>query len=207
MGLLKDNQDLVNSIKGKLSNIPQILENVDEESAKMFVDWIHNKATLYKAEKMDEQYQPLPNKMERGDIVMCELGINVPPEFSNEGTGNHYVMIWGQQGHNFIVLPITKHCPPTSNIHTIKLGHIDGMPEETNYMKLDAIKSLSIRRLGRVFGQPDGKIKGQKFIRQISEAMLYLFVVNQEENKKFQRIHKTIDKSKSHAYNSVVSKR
>lgn len=189
MGILKNNQTMINSIKGKLSTIEQTLEDIDDVPAQRFIDWMETKAELYKAGVLETKKQPLPYAMQRGDIVMCELGINISPEFGNDGTGNHYVMIWGQQGYNFIVLPITKHCPPSSNIHTIKLGHIDGMPEEINYMKLDAIRSVSIRRLSKVYTQPDGKIDGKQFIRQISDAILYLFVVDQNENKKFQRNH------------------
>jgi uncharacterized protein YifN (PemK superfamily) len=175
LGKLKENQKLRNSLKGVLSTALSNLDELCENQAEMFVRWVQDKSLLYKRGLLKESYHPLPNKIERGDIVMCELGINVPFEFGNDGTGKHYVIVWAQQGHNLIVIPITKQAPPEANVHTIKIGEICGMPEKVNYAKLDAIRTVSLRRIHKVFGQKDGKIVDSKIIPIINKAIIELF--------------------------------
>ena len=77
---------------------------------------------------------------------------------------------------NFIVIPITKQAPPPGNIHTIKLGNINGLPAACSYAKLDAIRTVSIRRIGRVLGQKDGKIVSPTVRTKINQAIINLFV-------------------------------
>lgn len=176
MSLLRDDQSKRNELKGKLDTVFSNMLDLSVEKADLFIDWCMNKSALYNKALLYKQYPKLPNNIQRGDIVMCELGINVPPEFGNDGTGRHFVVVWSQQGHNFIVIPITKQEPPKENVHTIKLGKIDGMPAECNYAKLDAIRTVSIRRLGRVIGQKDGKIVNADVRAKINNAISYLFV-------------------------------
>lgn len=176
MSLLKDNINKRNELKGKLDTVFSNMLELTVDKAELFVNWCMDKSSLYNKALLKKPYSKLPNNVQRGDIVMCELGINVPPEFGNDGTGRHFVIVWSQQGHNFIIIPITKQEPPKENIHTIKLGKISGMPAECNYAKLDAIRTVSIRRLGRVIGQKDGKITSETVRAKINEAILNLFV-------------------------------
>ena len=176
MALLKDNQNKRNELKGKLDTVFSNMLDLTIEKAELFIDWCMDKSALYNKALLKKPYPKLPNNIGRGDIVMCELGINVPPEFGNDGTGRHFVVVWSQQGHNFVIIPITKQRPPESNVHTIELGSIDGMPAECNYAKLDAIRTVSIRRLGRVIGQPNGKIVNADVREKINKAILDLFV-------------------------------
>ena len=173
---LKDDQHARGRLKGKLDTVFSNLLDLDVFKAELFIEWCQQKSVLYNKAILKKQFQKLPNNLERGDIVMCELGINVPPEFGNDGTGRHFVIVWAQQGHNFIVIPITKQEPPASNIHTIPLGAIPGMPQSKNYAKLDGIRAVSIRRLGRVLGNRDGKIKDNDVRKKINQAMLELFI-------------------------------
>lgn len=176
MGLLRDNPSKRSELKGKLDTVFSNMLDLKTEKAVLFVDWCMNKSVLYSDALLKKKYQRLPNNIQRGDIVMCELGINVPPEFGNDGTGRHFVIVWAQQGHNFIVIPITKEEPPKENIHTIELGKVDGMTAECNYAKLDAIRVVSIRRLGRVNGQKDGKIVDLEVRKKVNDAIIKLFV-------------------------------
>lgn len=178
MSLLRDDQSKRNELKGKLDTVFSNMLDLSVEKADLFIDWCMNKSALYNKALLKKQYPKLPNNIQRGDIVMCELGINVPPEFGNDGTGRHFVVVWSQQGHNFIVIPITKQEPPVGNVHTIELGKIDGMPAKCNYAKLDAIRTVSIRRLGRVIGEKDGKIVNADVRAKINNAISDLFVDN-----------------------------
>lgn len=176
MSLLKNDQNKRNELKGKLDTVFSNMLDLSVDKADLFITWCMDKSALYNKALLKKQYPKLPNNVQRGDIVMCELGINVPPEFGNDGTGRHFVIVWGQQGHNFIIIPITKQEPPKENVHTIKLGKITGMPAECNYAKLDAIRTVSIRRLGRISGQKDGKITNNDVRLKINKAILDLFV-------------------------------
>lgn len=176
MGLLKNDINKCNELKGKLATVLSNMLDLNVDKAELFVGWCMDKSALYNKALLKKQYPKLPNNIQRGDIVMCELGINVPPEFGNDGTGRHFVVVWSQQGHNFIVIPITKQAPPEGNVHTIELGKIEGMPAKCNYAKLDAIRTVSIRRLGRVIGQKDGKIVNTDVRVKINNAILDLFV-------------------------------
>lgn len=145
-------------MKGYLATILDELDDLDVEDAREFIKWTCKKASLYKKAILHTPYINLPINMQRGDIVLCDLGINIPPEFSDQGTGKHFVMFWAQQGHNAIVIPITQEQPPQENIFTIPVGRILGLPSENNYVKLDAIRSVSLRRILRVGGKAEGKL-------------------------------------------------
>ena len=45
--------------------------------------------------------------MKQGDIVIVDFGINIIQNLDDD-TNGHFALIWGQQGHNFIVIPLTK---------------------------------------------------------------------------------------------------
>ena len=176
MDVLKHDINKRNELKGKLDTVFSNMLELNAEKASLFVDWCMDKSLLYNKALLKKPYQSLPNGMSRGDMVMCGLGINVPPEFGNDGTGRHFVIIWAQQGHNFIVIPITKQKPPKENIHTIELGKIEGMKADCNYAKLDAIRVVSIRRIGRVSGVKDGKITDDNVRQKVNQAIADLFV-------------------------------
>lgn len=159
MSKLKYNQDIVNSIKGKLGTSIEYLKEIESSLAVQMVDWFNVKC-IYAYKKENRMgFQKLPDDMKKGDIVLAEMGINIHPELSDNGTDKHFVLIWGQQGQNFIVIPLTKHPQPESNKYAVNLGKIDGLPENIDsYAKLDAIRSMSVRRIHRIGEQPKGKI-------------------------------------------------
>lgn len=162
-------------LKGDLATVLGILDDIDSADAELFIKWMGRKAQLYSDAVSYKPYHNLPSDLKRGDIVLCDLGINIPPEFSDKNTGRHFVVFWAQQGHNAIVIPITKRVSD-QNKYTILLGAIEGLPEKDNYIKLDAIRSVSLRRISRVAGFRNGKISGEHIIPVIKEAIIKYFV-------------------------------
>ena len=150
--------------------------NIDSKKAEKLVDWFVEKSAYYNKIENRLLFQRYPADMKRGDIVLTQLGMNIFPELSDDDTGKHFGMIWAQQGQNFIVIPLTKH-PQISNCLSVELGIIPNMPNGVvTYAKLDAIRSLSIRRLFRVQGLPEGKIEtSQEIQNKISNVLLKEF--------------------------------
>lgn len=159
MGLLKNNISMRNSIKGKLSTILSFIDEIDENIANDLVNWFIKQAEHYDKHINKKRFHKLPDNISRGDIVLADLGMNIHPELSDSGTDKHFVLIWGQQGQNFIVIPLTKHPQPAYNNYGVNLGKIAGLPTDNDtYAKIDAIRSISIRRIHRIKEQPNGKI-------------------------------------------------
>lgn len=162
---------------GRLQDILNKLDNIDSRKAEKLVDWFVEKSEYYNKLENNLLFQRCPNNMERGDIVLVQLGMNIFPELSDDDTGKHFCMIWAQQGQNFIVIPLTKH---NQNVNRLSadLGIIPNMPNGVNtYAKLDAIRYVSIRRLYRIQGVADGKITTSKDLQdKISNVILKEFV-------------------------------
>lgn len=178
MATLKNSQTHRQQLKGDLASILGELDELEEDDARAFIKWTCKKAKLYKKAILCCPYSDLPRDMQRGDIVMCDLGINIPPEFSDRGTGKHFVVFWTQQGHNAIVIPITQKRPSESNVFTISIGDIPGLPNLQNYVKLDALRSVSLRRISRVYGETDGKLHSEKIVKIVKENMEKLFILS-----------------------------
>lgn len=130
MTILKNSLNERQRLKGDLATILGELDDLNVEDAREFVKWTCKKAMLYRKAILHSPYTNLPTNMQRGDIVLCDLGINIPPEFSDKETGRHFVVFWAQQGHNAIVIPITQEQPPTENVFTIPIGGITGLPSQ-----------------------------------------------------------------------------
>lgn len=158
--LLRDDVVLRQHLKGSLLTILGTLDDLNSQDAESFVKWTSKKAAIYKKALSEEPFPNLPNNMTRGDIVLCDLGINIPPEFSDL-SGRHFVVFWKQQGHCAIIIPITSKKPVSKNSSTISIGKVDGLKSEENYVKLDSIRSVSLRRLSRISGTRDGKIHSE----------------------------------------------
>lgn len=175
--LLKNNTNKRNIVLGRLQDILNKLDNIDVRKAEKLVDWFVEKSEYYNKLENNLLFQRCPNNMERGDIVLVQLGMNIFPELSDDDTGKHFCMIWAQQGQNFIVIPLTKHSQNVNRL-SADLGIIPNMPNGVNtYAKLDAIRSVSIRRLYRIQGVSDGKITTSKDLQdKISNVILKEFV-------------------------------
>lgn len=160
MPKLKDDEQTKNKIKGIVSSVYGELGEVESFKALEFYKWMLSKAVYYKKHIFKDKFSHLPEKMERGDIVWVQFGINVGSEFSDFGTDGHFAMIWAQNGFEFIVIPISaEERKPEDNDYAINLGRIEGLPKDKDsYAKLDAIRSVNIRRIKRINGKKTGKI-------------------------------------------------
>lgn len=184
MKLLKNNQSTRNSIKGKLSTIVSILDEIDEQVAIELVGWMLDLSQHYNNYFTKKKLHKLPNNIGRGDIVLANLGMNIHPELSDVGTDQHFVLIWGQQGLNFIVIPLTKKPQPVDNKFAVNLGIISGLPVKVDtYAKIDAIRSISLRRINRIKEYTDGKITLTDFsiLNKISLVFYEYFLIKNEK--------------------------
>ena len=100
MTILKNSLNERQRLKGDLATILGELDDLNVEDAREFVKWTCKKAMLYRKAILHSPYTNLPTNMQRGDIVLCDLGINIPPEFSDKETGRHFVVFWAQQLHS-----------------------------------------------------------------------------------------------------------
>jgi len=163
-------------LKGLFATIFGNLRELSDTDIKKFFSWMMRKSKLYADAIQKTKFNILPDKLVRGDIVFCSFGTNIYPEFSDKETEKHYAIIWLQQGYNFVVIPITKQGSKTNNPYSVPLGKIPNMPAEENYAKLDAIRSVSIRRISRVSGVSGGKIVCPQVKERVNDALYKLFI-------------------------------
>ena len=160
MAYLKNDEKSKNSAKGKLSSILSELGEIESNEALELIDWFLEKAKYFRKHKKRERFQRLPDKMERGDIIWVNFGINVGDEFSDIGTDGHFAIYWSQNGLQIIVIPISaEERQPEQNTYIVNLGKISGLPlDKDSYAKIDMIRAISIRRIRRIRNQESGKI-------------------------------------------------
>lgn len=148
-------------INTALKNIENKLNNIDVEVAEEYIEWIDKKTTYLKQSLDRSGYGPQPDDLKRGDIVWVEFGINVGTELSDHQTKGHYAIVWAVDLGNVIVIPLSSRPAPGSCL-TYDVGVIEGLVDEgvnyRSYLKLDAIRSVSKRRIGRMPGKCGGKV-------------------------------------------------
>lgn len=154
----KGNKKRINSV---LKSIEMKLNNIDSEVAEEYIEWIDRKTTYLKQSLDRSGYGPQPDDLKRGDIVWVEFGINVGTELSDHQTKGHYAIVWAVDLGNVIVIPLSSRPAPGSCL-TYDVGVIEGLVQEgvdyRSYLKLDAIRSISKRRIGRMPGKNGGKV-------------------------------------------------
>lgn len=148
-------------INTTLKNIENKLNSIDIEVAEEYIEWIDKKTTYLKQSLDRSGYGPQPDDLKRGDIVWVEFGINVGTELSDHQTKGHYAIVWAVDLGNVIVIPLSSRPAPGSCL-TYDVGVIEGLVDEgvnyRSYLKLDAIRSVSKRRIGRMPGKCGGKV-------------------------------------------------
>ena len=148
-------------INSTLKSIETKLSNIDTEVAEEYIEWIDRKTTFLKQSIERSGYGPQPDDLKRGDIIWVEFGINVGTELSDHQTKGHYAIVWAVDLGNVIVIPLSSRPAPGSCL-TYDVGVIDGLVEEgvnyRSFLKLDAIRSISKRRIGRMPGKCGGKV-------------------------------------------------
>ena len=171
----KDAKHAFNSIYKKLSSI-------DSEIAGEFIAWLDKKATYFKESINKSGYNTQPDNIKRGDIVWVEFGINVGTELSDFNTKGHYALVWAVDLGNIVVIPLSSRDAIGSNL-IFDIGVIPELNEDDSdthsYLKLDAIRSISKRRIPRMIGRDDGKITlSKENIKLVEEAIKVAFLNN-----------------------------
>ena len=162
-------------INTTLKNIENKLNNIDSEVAEEYIEWIDKKTTYLKQSLDRSGYGPQPDDLKRGDIIWVEFGINVGTELSDHQTKGHYAIVWAVDLGNVIVIPLSSRPAPGSCL-TYDVGVIEGLVEEgvnyKSYLKLDAIRSVSKRRIGRMPGKCGGKVTiDQKLLNTVQDII------------------------------------
>lgn len=162
-------------ITNTLKSIESKLNNIDYEVAEEYIEWIDRKTTYLKQSLDRSGYGPQPDDLKRGDIVWVEFGINVGTELSDHQTKGHYAIVWAVDLGNVIVIPLSSRPAPGSCL-TYDVGVIEGLVQEgvnyRSFLKLDAIRSVSKRRIGRMPGKTGGKVTiDDKLLHTIQEII------------------------------------
>lgn len=141
--------------------IEESLSVIDAEMALEYYDWLEKKTKYLKESYFHLSYGSQPDHLSRGDIVWVEFGINVGTELSDVHTKGHFAVVWCVDLGNLVVIPLSSRDAPGSAL-TFDLGVIEGLNEEDNeqhsFLKLDAIRSISKRRIARMNGKKGGKL-------------------------------------------------
>ncbi len=162
------------------SSIKKQLQNIDSEIALEYLTWLDRK-TAYLNQSINKLgYGAQPDNLSRGDVVWVEFGINVGTELSDYKTHGHYALVWAIDLGNVVVIPLSSRDAPGSLL-TFDLGIIEGLNDKNenahSFLKLDAIRSVSKRRIARMNGQDTGKITlKDEMIEKVKRAIEMAFL-------------------------------
>lgn len=182
----KKKKKIIKAEKKVFSSISNKLVNIDEEIALEYLSWLDKKTTYFRNSVEKSGYGAQPDNLKRGDIVWVEFGINVGTELSDFKTKGHYALVWAIDLGNVIVIPLSSRDSPGSEM-TFDIGTIpelnEGYETETHsYLKLDAIRSISKRRVSRMAGFEHGKVVlSDELIRLVSKAIELSFLNNEKQ--------------------------
>lgn len=170
--------------KKTFENIYQKLENIDSEIALEYLNWLDKKTSYFKDSINKIGYNTQPDNLKRGDIVWVEFGINVGTELSDFNTKGHYAVVWALDLGNVVVIPLSSRDALGSNL-TYDIGIIkelnDYKSKQHSYLKLDAIRSISKRRIARINGRDNGKISlSKRNIELVKKAIKSAFIYELE---------------------------
>lgn len=162
------------------SSISKKLSSLDSEVADEYLTWLDKKTTYFRSSVEKSGYGAQPDNLQRGDIVWVEFGINVGTELSDYKTKGHYAVVWAVDLGNIIVIPLSSRDAPGSSL-TFDVGIIPSLNDKEvkqhSYLKLDAIRSISKRRIARMSGKENGKISlTTENVKQVEKAIEMAFL-------------------------------
>ncbi len=166
--------------KSTFKNIYKKLSNIDSEIAEEYINWLDKKTSYFRDSINKAGYNTQPDNLKRGDIVWVEFGINVGTELSDYNTKGHYALVWALDLGNVVVIPLSSRDAIGSNL-TFDIGVIEELNENNSkqhsYLKLDAIRSISKRRIARMIGRENGKISlSKENIELVKKALKIAFI-------------------------------
>lgn len=181
---LKEDISAQGRIKGMLSSIVSTLYDVESDFAVEFCKWLLKKSNYAKRHELHERFPSLPQNMQRGDIVWAEFGMNIGDELSDQYKDGHYAMIWAQQGFVFTVFPLASSEDKKFNDCAVNIGKVQHLPgDEDSYLKVDMIRSVSIRRIRKLNNVRAGKVSitDENILKRINDKILDKLVINFEK--------------------------
>ena len=167
-----------------LKNIKKNLANIEPNLAMQYLMWLDKQTIYFKDSVLKNGYGSQPDNLKRGDIIWVEFGINIGTELSDIFTKGHYALVWQVDLGNVVVIPLTSRNSYNSPL-CLNLGIIDGLSEDNktnSYLKLDAIRSVSKRRIARIPSKASGKIElTNEKIRLIKRHIYTYFIEDNYE--------------------------
>lgn len=166
-------------------NIRKYLINLDPDLTMQYLLWLEKKTQYFRQSVLKVSYTSQPDDMKRGDIVWVEFGVNVGNELSDVFTKGHYALVWSIDLGNVVVIPLTSRNYYNSML-CLDLGIIKGLNDDEltrSYLKLDAIRSVSKRRIARMPNKPQGKLTlNDVQIQKVKEHINNYFIKEDASN-------------------------
>ena len=165
-----------------LKNIKNNLVNIEPNLAMQYLIWLDKQTIYFKDSVLKNSYGVQPDNLKRGDIIWVEFGINIGTELSDIFTKGHYALTWQVDLGNVVVIPLTSRNSYNSPL-CLNLGIIPGLNDDNktnSYLKLDAIRSISKRRISRIPNTVNGKIELDSNRIRLVKRHIYTYFI--EEN-------------------------
>ena len=167
-----------------LKNIKRNLSGIDSNLAIQYLMWLDRKTMYFKDSVLKNGYGFQPDDLKRGDIVWVNFGINVGSELSDVFTKGHYALVWQVDLGNVVAIPLTSRNAYNSPL-CLNLGVVRGLNDNkciNSYLKLDAIRSISKRRIERIVNVSNGKITLSKEKIQLVKKHIYTYFIEDNYN-------------------------
>lgn len=171
-------------------NIRKQFINLDPDLVMQYLLWIEKKTIYFRQSVLKTGYGSQPDDIKRGDIVWVEFGINVGNELSDIFTKGHYALVWAIDLGNVVVIPLTSRNSYNSML-CLDLGIIPQLNDDLlthSYLKLDAIRSVSKRRVGRMPNKPHGKITLTDDQIELVKEHIYNYFVKEDVSNYFNEL-------------------
>ena len=162
-----------------LKNIKKNLMNIDPNLAMQYLMWLDKKTMYFRDSVLKVGYGLQPDNLKRGDIIWVEFGVNIGNELSDIFTKGHYALVWQVDLGNVVVIPLTSRNSYNSPL-CLNLGVIKGLNDEhlvESYLKLDAIRSISKRRIARIPNTVKGKIELDSNRLRLVKRHIYTYFI------------------------------
>lgn len=160
-------------------SIDKKLKGLDKKVVNEYLDWLDTKTTFFADSLQKKSYRPQPDNIMPGDVIWVEFGINIGTELSDYNTKGHYAVVILVSLGNLVVIPLTSK-ENNDSLFCFDLGYILELNKEKDYhsyLKLDAIRSISKRRVGRMVNKEKGKVHlSNQTMKKIQKAMKMSFL-------------------------------
>lgn len=160
-------------------SIEKKLKGIDKKVVNEYLEWLDTKTTFFADSLRKKSYRPQPDNIIPGDVIWVEFGINIGTELSDYNTKGHYAVVVLVSLGNLVVIPLTSK-ENNDSLFCFDLGYIPDLTKDKDYhsyLKLDAIRSISKRRVGRMINKEKGKIHlSSKMMKKIQKAMKMAFL-------------------------------